>query len=58
MRLVYKLKEFGQVARDSQVEAVVAQRSEFVLYSGINGQPVERSNMRRDMISLGNSEDK
>ena len=29
-----------------------------VLYSWISGQPVERSKMRRDMISFGNSENK
>ena len=35
--------EFSQVARNGRVETVVAQRNEFVLYSCINGQPVERS---------------
>ena len=33
-------------SRSGWVEAVVAQRSEFVLYSWISGQPVERSKMR------------
>jgi len=35
--------EFSQVVRNGRAEAVIAQRSEFVLYSCINGQPVERS---------------
>ena len=53
------LQEFSQIDRSGRVEAViVAQRSDFVLYSWINGQPVERSKLRRDMVSFGNSQDK
>ena len=51
-------QEFSQVDRSGRAEAVVAQRIDFVLYSWINGQPVERSKPRRDMVSLGNSQDK
>ena len=52
------LQEFSQVDRSGRAEAVVAQRIDFVLYSWINGQPVERSKLRRDMVSFGNSQDK
>ena len=51
-------QEFSQVDRSGRIEAVVAQRIDFVLYSWINGQPAERSKMRRGMVSFGNSEDK
>ena len=33
-------------------------REASVLYSSVNGQPVERSKMRRYMFSFGNSQDK
>ena len=51
-------QEFSQVDRSGRVEAVVAQRIDFVLYSWINGQPVETSKPRRDIVSFGNSQDK
>ena len=54
-RLFINCQEFSQVDGNSQVEAFVAQGSEFVLYSWISGQPEERSKMSRDMVSLGNS---
>ena len=44
------LQEFSQVARSGRVEAVIAQRSKFALSSWINGQPMERSKMRRDTV--------
>ena len=50
--------QFGQVDRSGRVEAVVAQRSEFVLYSRMKEQPMERSKMNRGMISSRNSQDK
>ena len=41
-----------------RVEAVVAQRTEYALYSSVSGQPVERSKMKRDMVSFANSQAK
>ena len=50
-------KALSQVARSVRVEADVAERSEFLLCSRINGHPVERSKPRRGIVSLGNSQD-
>ena len=53
--------QFIQVDRIGRVEAVVAQRSEFSLYrilESLSGQPVERSDMKRDMVSFGSFQDK
>ena len=51
-------KEFSQVVRSSRVQAIIAERREFVLYLRINGQPVERSKMRRNAVRFRNSQDK
>ena len=36
----------------------MTQRSEFVLYESMNGKPMERSKMRRDIVILGNTQNK
>ena len=59
VRLVCKRSGVQSSKQESgRAEADVAQKSNFVLYSRINGQPLERSKMRRYMVSFGNSQDK
>ena len=43
-------QDFSQVVRISRVEAIVTERREFVLYPLINGQPMKRSKMRRNVV--------
>ena len=47
--------DFSQTVRTGRV---VAQRSEFVLYQSMNGKPMERSKMRRDIVTFGNTQNK
>ena len=51
-------QEFSQVLRSSQVEAIITERREFVLYPWINGQPMKRSKMRRNVVRFRNSQNK
>ena len=48
-------QEFGQVVRSSWVEAIITERRECVLYPWINGQPMKRSKMRRNVVRFRNS---
>ena len=50
-------QEFSQVVRSSRVEAIITERREFVLYPRINGQPMKRSKMRRNVVRFSNSKD-
>ena len=48
-------QEFSQVVKSSRVEAIITERREFVLYPWINGQPMKRSKMRRNVVHFRNS---
>ena len=51
-------QEFSQVVRSSRVEAIKTERREFVLYPRINGQPMKRSKIRRNVVHFRNFWDK
>ena len=51
-------QEFSQVVRSSRVEAIITEGREFVLYPSINGQPMNRSKMRRNVDHFRNSQNK
>ena len=51
-------QKFRQVVRSSRDEATIIERREFVLYPWINGQPMKRSKMRRNVVHFRNSQNK
>ena len=51
-------QEFSQVVWGSHVEAIITEKREFVLYQRINGQPMNRSKMRGNVVHFKNSQDR